>query len=155
MIVGALRRSMHTIVILSSWSTATGSDLAPLSSAELHAQCLAYARAPTSTEGQLCEAYLRAFVEGSDQIRFGPAKDANRDESFTARALRTRYGSHALPRSRYCVNSSVTANDLIMQLLVQAESMPPDKNQSAATLIYATVNRYHRCNAGVGSRRAP
>jgi hypothetical protein len=154
MIVSTLRFWTGLLTGIAMWAAAVGSDLAPLSSAKLHAQCLAYARTPSSTEGQLCEAYLRAFVEGSDQIQFDPAKEANRGESFRDRAFRTRYGSHTLPRPRYCVNSSVTTNDLIIQLLVQAESMPPNESQSAATLIYATLSRYHLC-ASAGSRRVP
>jgi hypothetical protein len=138
-----------------AWTTLLASDLAPLSSAQLHAQCLAYAAAPTSTEGQLCSAYLRAFIEGSDRVQYDPAKEQDPDESFTERALRTRYGGPTAVRPQYCVNSSVTVDDLIIQLLVQADSHLPDESRAAASLIYATLNRFHRCGAEAEGRRSP
>lgn len=120
----------------------SGAELAPLSSAELHRICLAYTRSPESAEGVRCAAYVRGFVEGSSLVVL--ADEPTKRETFTERAFRTRMGVLADPK--YCVNTSVTLNDFILQMLVQAEDKSPQESESASELLYRTLNRFHRCD---------
>jgi len=124
---------------------ATSAELAPLTAAELHKLCLDYSRFPQSSTYHACEAYLRGFIEGSPYVHLQLPRSAG--ESFTERAFRTRYGAPGRVRPRYCVNGSVTLNDLVIQVLVQAESQPPSDEKDASVLIESTLNRFHRCGS--------
>jgi hypothetical protein len=120
-------------------------ELEPLTSVELHALCQAYVHSPESEDARACAAYVRGFIEGSDEVivRSEDAQHLPR-ESFSERAWRTRLGiSRSEPR--YCLSATVSLQELIAQLLAQAERKPPAGDVSASALIYATLSRFHRC----------
>jgi hypothetical protein len=132
------------LVLLTAGMPLNAAELAPLSSRELHERCLEFAESPDSAGGQVCSAYLRAFVEGSQLVTIEPVTVAG--ESFTQRAFRTRMGAPARALApRYCLDSSLTMNAFVIQLLVQAERATPSDATDASTLVYATLGRYHRC----------
>jgi hypothetical protein len=119
-------------------------ELAPLTSMELHELCLAYIRAPESEEAQACAAYVRGFIEGSEQVVLRN-NDEVRPESFSERAWRTRLG--ATPQKpRYCLKARLPLREFITQMLKQAERKPPTEDSSADALLYGTLSRLHRCS---------
>lgn len=132
-----------TLILLSGKGVAT--ELEPLMATELRKECLAYVQFPDSIEGAVCSTYVRAFVEGSPLIVL--AVEPSASESFTQRALRTRLGSRNDIEPKYCVDPSLTLNDFVLQLLVQAEDKPVLEGESASELLYRTLNRFHRCEA--------
>ncbi len=121
-------------------------DLAPLTSIELHELCRAYVHARQSADAHRCAAYVRGFVEGSGRILLRP-DDAKvtRRESFSERAWRTRLGIRALSRPEYCLDDKVSLQELIAQVLSQAERTPAKEDVSASALLYGTLSRFHKC----------
>jgi hypothetical protein len=120
-------------------------ELEPLTSVELHALCRAYVHSPESEDARACAAYVRGFIEGSELVIVrGEDVQPLRQESFSERAWRTRLGI-SRPEPRYCLSPAVTLQELIAQLLAQAEQKPPAGDVSAGALLYATLSRFHRC----------
>lgn len=120
-------------------------ELEPLTSVELQALCQAYVHSPDSEDARACAAYVRGFIEGSELVIVrGEDVQPLRQESFSERAWRTRLGV-SRPEPRYCLSPAVTLQELIAQLLAQAEQKPPAGDVSARALLYATLSRFHRC----------
>jgi hypothetical protein len=125
---------------------ADAAELAPLTSMELHELCLAYVHAPQSEEAYACAAYVRGFIEGSDQVVLrNHATEEVRRESFSERAWRTRLGTKT-PKPQYCLDGSLPLRDFITQMLQYAERKPPTADVSAEALLYGTLSRFHRCS---------
>jgi Rap1a immunity proteins len=120
-------------------------ELAPLTSMELHELCLAYVHAPESEKAQACAAYVRGFIEGSEQIVLRNGDKEARPESFSERAWRTRLGANP-PKPRYCLKARLPLREFIAQMLKQAERKPPTEDSSADALLYGTLSRFHRCS---------
>jgi hypothetical protein len=111
------------------------------SGAQLIEWCQAYVDDWDSPGARFCDAYLRGFVDGSPQI----AIQEPSSESFTQRATRTRLGRPVSTRPKYCIASTTTVPDLVVQLLTHARDAPPHGNTDASVVIYAMLARYHRC----------
>jgi hypothetical protein len=136
-----------TLVLISSlFAKADAAELAPLSAAELHERCLGYALSAESKDGLICGTYVRGFIEGSEIVEL-EVVSPDRGETFTQRAFRTRVGGTRTVTPRYCVNSSVTLSQFIIQMLAQAESSPPSRDEGASVLLLGTLARYHLCSA--------
>jgi hypothetical protein len=120
-------------------------ELEPLTGVELLALCQAYVHSPERDDARACAAYVRGFIEGSDEVivRADDAQQPPR-ESFSERAWRTRLGISA-PAPRYCLSAAVSLRDLVAQLLAQAGRKLPAEDVSARALLYAALSRSHRC----------
>jgi Rap1a immunity proteins len=125
----------------------SAAELAPLSSSELHRHCLTYAKTADSAEGLVCSTYVRAFVEGSNLVMLEKVSPDTPGETFMERAFRTRVGAAFPVQPKYCINSSVTLDDIVIQMLVHAESRPPKGDENAGVLIYGTLARYYACDS--------
>lgn len=139
------KRSRAALLLLGALtnSFAPAGTLAPLSSLDLHQRCLGYAQSPQSEDGVVCGTYIRAFIEGSQLVQIDRVSVPG--ETFSQRALRTRLGSRQAA-VRYCVDSSVTVDTFVLQLLVQADDTPPTQELDASALLYATLSRFHSCS---------
>jgi hypothetical protein len=126
--------------------SASAAELDPLPAIELRKFCVAYGDDPRGNDAQACATYLRGFIDGSSLVYVDLLSPP--DESFSQRAYRTRLGNASRVRPRYCLNGSVTIAELVIQILVQAESYPPTEAETASDLIQATLNRFHRCRSG-------
>lgn len=136
------------LLLLDSYFTTPlrAADLGPLSGIELHRRCLAYTDAPQSADSRSCAAYIHGFIDGSPQVQFYTDETAvHRRESFSDRALRTRLGLRPDPQPLYCVNDSVSLSKFIAQMLTHLDDHPPHEDMSASVVLYATLQRFHRC----------
>lgn len=117
-------------------------EIAPLSADELYSSCLAYRDDPDSAGGRVCAAYLRGFLDGSRRAG-EDAEASSRSESFRERALRTRAGSRQTRPARYCLDASVSLDQLVGELLTRrvadADSTP------ASTAVYRSLQHFHDC----------
>ena len=121
-------------------------ELTPLTSTELHELCLAFVHRPLSEDARACAAYVRGFIEGSDDVIVeGDDAQQRSQESFSERAWRTRLGVRTA-EPLYCVSTTLPLRALVAQLLTQAERKPAAEHESASTLLYATLSRFHRCS---------
>jgi len=112
------------------------------SGAQLIVWCQAYVDDWDSPGARFCDAYLRGFVDGSPQIAI---QEPGESESFTQRAARTRLGRYGSTRPKYCIASTTTVPDRVVQLLKQARDTPPHGDADASVVIYAMLARYHPC----------
>lgn len=123
-------------------------DFAPWSSFELQQHCLEYTDASQSADSLLCAAYLRGFIEGSSKVQFLTDEvKSGRRESFDERAFRTRLGVRRDAKSLYCVDRSLSLSQFVAEMLAQLKERPPEEGPSASAVIYATLQRFHRCSA--------
>jgi hypothetical protein len=148
--VSAMRERLHAGALLLLASILAmrhaAADLSPLTSVQLRELCQAYVHAQESEDAHSCAAYVRGFVEGSDRILLRPDEaKVTRRESFSERAWRTRLGIGAPAKPEYCLDDTVSLQELIGQLLLQAERTPPNEDMSASALLYGTLSRFHRC----------
>ena len=112
------------------------------SGAQLIEWCQAYVDDWDSPGGRFCDAYLRGFVDGSPQVAI---QEPSERESFTQRATRTRLGRPVSASPKYCIASTTTVPDLVVQLLTHARDLPPQGDTDASVVIYAMLARYHPC----------
>jgi hypothetical protein len=119
----------------------------PLAASTLFDQCNALIQAADSTEGSLCDAYLRGFLQGAKSAG-GKQRAANGDESWTDRAARTRLGAAALARASYCVPSDLSAARLAELFVQHVNSNPEIKHIDARSALEATLHVNYRCTGG-------
>jgi hypothetical protein len=114
---------------------------APVPGEQLLAQCEAYIARPDSDVGQLCEAYVRGFLEGV-QAR---AQYAVEEESWSDRAVRTRLGRNALARTSSCVPRTLSFDDLIDKAIVYLRANEQSLSQPAGAALEATLIAHYPC----------
>ncbi len=68
-----------------------------LSTAELKSHCDFYESDPDGTDGVFCVRYIQGFIDGAvvtdERVTYNVADEADRQETFTERAARTRVGA--------------------------------------------------------------
>lgn len=127
----------------------------PLSTAELKSHCDVYQSDPDGEDGIFCVRYIQGFIDGAivtdERVTYNVADEADRDESFTERAIRTRVGSR-LDRygpsvyADFCLGEPVplaevvenVVDDLLNETFVR--DMP-----LARDIVYATLRRNYPC----------
>jgi hypothetical protein len=126
-----------------------------LSTAELKSHCDIYESDPDGEDGIFCVRYIQGFIDGAvvtdERVTYNVADEADRDESFTERAIRTRVGSR-LNRygpsvyADFCLGEPVplaevvekVVDDLLNETFVR--DMP-----LARDIVYATLRRNYPC----------
>jgi hypothetical protein len=114
-----------------------------VSSAEVADRCRAYLQDVDSEDGRYCAAYVRGFIDGSALVVLKADPDST--ESFAQRAARTRLGRPLIVRPEYCIDASLGMTQLVQQIVAVADERPPREDVDAAVLLYATFDRYHKC----------
>jgi hypothetical protein len=122
------------------------SAASPLDALTLFERCSAFVEQPKSSDGQLCDAYLRGFLQGA-KAAGGKNRESAADESWTDRAARTRLGQAALARASYCVPDSLTVAELAERFIAHAETNPDVKNTDARSALEATLYVNYQCTA--------
>ena len=75
----------------------TADAVEPLSTEELTLHCAVYEDDPDGEDGIFCVRYIQGFIDGAvvtdERVTYNVADEADRSESFTERAIRTRVSS--------------------------------------------------------------
>jgi hypothetical protein len=126
-----------------------------LSTAELKSHCEVYEEDPDGEDGIFCVRYIQGFIDGAvvtdERVTYNVADEADRDESFTERAIRTRVGSR-LDRygpsvyADFCLGEPVplaevvkkVVDDLLNETFVREMPLARD-------IVYATLRRNYPC----------
>ena len=118
---------------------------AGLSSSHLYVYCKAFQTAPHQTEGRICAAYVRGFLDsavvGDVRVR-APALE---QESWLDRARRTRLGSWHLRKPVYCIDSSAPLEQIVRNLVAYAETHAPREDLPASAMLRSALERFHSC----------
>ena len=113
----------------------------PMPGEQLLAQCEAYIARPDSDVGQLCEVYVRGFLEGVK----ARAKYAAEEESWGDRALRTRLGRNALARTSSCVPRTLSFDELIDKTVTYLRTNEESMSGPAGAALEATLIAHYPC----------
>ncbi len=142
---------MHTRILFALSLIAAPLSFAaePLPARTLFEQCSAYIQTPEGADGQLCDAYLRGFLQGA-KAAGGKQRSAGNEESWTDRAARTRLGNAALARASYCLPSNITPAELAERFVRNLEKNPGLKDTDARTALEATLHVNFPCVGGRG-----
>lgn len=125
----------------------------PLEASILFDRCSAFIQNSDAAEGELCDVYLRGFLQGVKSAG-GKQRSSENDESWTDRAARTRIGDAALARASYCVPEGLTPARLAKLFVQHAEANPDLKNIDARSALEATLYVNYRCTAYLLGGRA-
>jgi hypothetical protein len=137
----------RTIVLLVLFTVSTvANGFAPISGSQLLEHCRAYVDEPESSSGVLCAAYVSGFVEGTGALASRQVMSGDRStESFAHRALRTRLGLPRRCEPAYCLESEVSLQQFIADVLAYAKRNPPESTTSANDVVAATLRSFHAC----------
>lgn len=133
----------------------TANAVEALSTAELKSHCEVYEEDPDGEDGIFCVRYIQGFIDGAvvtdERVTLNVAEEADRSESFTERAIRTRVGSR-LERygpsvyADFCLGEPVplaevvekVVDDLLNENFVREMPLARD-------IVYATLRRNYPC----------
>ena len=127
----------------------------PLSTEELTLHCAVYEEDPDGEDGIFCVRYIQGFIDGAvitdERVTYNVADEADRSESFTERAIRTRvisrlnrYGPSVY--ADFCLGEPVPLREVVevvVENLLNNEfvrEMPLARN-----VVYATLRTNYPC----------
>jgi hypothetical protein len=140
----SIRTAVLMLVFVSGWPIEGDADQSP-SASEFLRSCSAWRDGPRSSAGLYCVGYVRGFMAGAaskTRLRAGSEVVA---ESFLDRARRTRLTDRNSVRPSYCVDSALTLESLIAQVLTVGEELGIGEDLKAHDLLLRTLQRFHRC----------
>ena len=126
-----------------------------LSTAELKLHCEVFEEDPEGEDGIFCVRYIQGFIDGAvatdERVTYNVADEADRDESFSERAIRTRVG---LRLNRYgpsvyaefCLGEPVPMEEVVTKVVDDllnedfVREMP-----LARDIVYATLRKNYPC----------
>jgi hypothetical protein len=114
-------------------------QIASLTAAELYSACLAYREDPNTADGRACASYVRGFLDAATQSN-GAVSSA---EAFRERAVRTRVGARRASFVRYCLDESVSLEQVVGVLMERRVADP--QGTSAAVAVHGTLRRLDAC----------
>jgi len=95
MTIKSLGCAIGIVVIAAAASDARAVEA--LSTEELISHCAIFEQDPEGEDGIFCVRYIQGFIDGAvatdERVTYNVAKEYDRDETFTERAIRTRLGS--------------------------------------------------------------
>ncbi len=128
----------------------------PLSTEELKLHCAVYEEDPDGEDGIFCVRYIQGFIDGAvvtdERVTYNVADEADRAESFSERAIRTRvrsrvdrYGPSVY--ADFCLGEPVPLRavvEVVVENLLNTEfvrDMP-----LARDVVYATLRTTYPCD---------
>ncbi|MDJ0941201.1 MAG: Rap1a/Tai family immunity protein [Woeseiaceae bacterium] len=129
--------------------------VAPLSTEELTLHCAVYEDDPDGEDGIFCVRYIQGFIDGAvvtdERVTYNVADEADRAESFTERAIRTRVSSRVARYgpsvyADFCLGEPVPLREVVevvVDNLLNTEfvrDMP-----LARDVVYATLRTTYPC----------
>jgi hypothetical protein len=127
----------------------------PLSTAELKLHCEVFEEDPDGEDGIFCVRYLQGFIDGAvatdERVTYNVADEADRDESFSERAIRTRVGSR-LERfgpsvyAEFCLGEPVPLEEVVTKVVDDLLNEDFVRHMPLARdIVYATLRRNYPC----------
>ena len=105
-------------------------------------------------DSERCELYISGFLDGAvatdERVAENVAKELDREETFTERALRTRVGERILRHgpsvyAEYCIGEPVPVAEVIELLRREISEHPPEKDDLARDTMYALLREHYPC----------
>jgi hypothetical protein len=136
-----MSREMVRAALLTAFaiSAPAVAQIASLTAAELYSACLAYREDPGTADGRACSGYVRGFLDAAAQ----PSEAVSSAESFRERAVRTRIGARRASFVRYCLDESVSLEQVVDVLMERLAADP--QGTSAAAAVHGTLRHLDAC----------
>lgn len=151
------RRLVTVLALISSvFAMAEADAVEVLSAEELASHCEAFPDEAASVDGEYCVRYIQGFIDGAiaTDVRVMLNMDAEREESFTERAIRTRMIDRDLQLraagyAEFCLGDPVPLAEVVTKVVAdlneRMKSM--DSSGSARDAVYESLRRHYPCKA--------
>ncbi|MCB1683789.1 MAG: Rap1a/Tai family immunity protein [Pseudomonadales bacterium] len=125
----------------------------PLLASEFARDCAIREDGQAATER--CELYISGFLDGAvatdERVAQNVAKELERKETFTERALRTRVGERILRHgpsvyAEYCIGEPVPVAEVIELLQREISEKPPEQDDLARDTMYTLLRKHYPCS---------
>ena len=127
-----------------------------LTAEELASHCEAFPDDAESVDGEYCVRYIQGFIDGAvaTDVRVMLNMDAEKEETFTERAIRTRMIDRDLQRraagyAEFCLGDPVPLAEVVGKVVAdlneRMKSM--DSSGSARDAVYESLRRNYPCEA--------
>jgi hypothetical protein len=155
MTIKSLGCAIGIVVIAAAASDARAVEA--LSTEELISHCAIYEQDPEGEDGIFCVRYIQGFIDGAvatdERVTYNVAKEYDRDETFTERAIRTRLGSR-IDRygpsyyAEFCLGEPVPLAEVVRVViadLMELEGL--EGRELARDVVYATLRNEFPCES--------
>ena len=153
------RRVLPLLVLAVVFSLYPASDAGAvevLSAEELASHCVAFPEDSDSVDGQYCIRYIQGFIDGAiaTDVRVMLNVEAERKESFSERAIRTRAPDRNLQRraagyAEFCLGDPVPLVEVVTKVVgdLNERLKALDTAGTARDVVYESLRRHYPCEA--------
>ena len=127
-----------------------------LTAEELASHCEAFPDDAESVDGEYCVRYIQGFIDGAvaTDVRVMLNMDAEKEETFTERAIRTRMIDRDLQRraagyAEFCLGDPVPLADVVGKVVADLNERVKSMGSSgsARDAVYESLRRNYPCEA--------
>ena len=127
-----------------------------LTAEELASHCEAFPDGTESVDGEYCVRYIQGFIDGAiaTDVRVMLNMEAEREETFTERAIRTRMIDRNLQLrasgyAEFCLGDPVPLAEVVAKVVTDLDERMKamDSTSSARDVVYESLRRNFPCEA--------
>lgn len=147
-----MRHSRYLSACLAALLAPLAYAVPPLLASDFARDCAAQKEQQAISER--CELYIAGFLDGAiatdERVAQNVARELDREETFTERALRTRVGERMLRHgpsvyAEYCIGEPVPVAEVIELLRREMSERPPQQTDLARDRMYALLREHYPC----------
>jgi hypothetical protein len=151
------RRLVALLAFVSSIVAIADADAVEvLTAEELASHCEAFPDDADSVDGEYCVRYIQGFIDGAvaTDVRVMLNMEAEKEESFTERAIRTRMIDRDLQLraagyAEFCLGDPVPLAEVVAKVVADLEQRikAMDSSGTARDAVYESLRRNYPCEA--------
>ena len=143
-------------VVFSLYPALDAGAVEVLSAEELASHCVAFPQDSDGIDGQYCIRYIQGFIDGAiaTDVRVMLNVEAERKESFSERAIRTRAPDRNLQRraagyAEFCLGDPVPLVEVVTKVVgdLNERLKALDTAGTARDVVYESLRRHYPCEA--------
>ncbi len=126
-----------------------------LSTEELRLHCAVYETDPNGSDGVFCVRYIQGFIDGAvvtdERVTYNVADEADREETFTERAARTRVGARLnlygpSVYAEFCLGEPIPLREVVAAIVSDLlDSQKVTGISRARDVVYNTLRQTYPC----------
>jgi hypothetical protein len=151
------RRLAALLAIVSGFFVLTEANAVEvLTAEELASHCEAFPDDAESVDGEYCVRYIQGFIDGAiaTDVRVMLNMEAEKEETFTERAIRTRMIDRNLQLrasgyAEFCLGDPVPLAEVVTKVVADLDERMKamDSTSSARDVVYESLRRNYPCEA--------
>jgi hypothetical protein len=143
-------------LIVGAFLLADADAVEVLTAEELASHCEAFPDDADSVDGEYCTRYIQGFIDGAiaTDVRVMLNIDAEKEETFTERAIRTRMIDRDLQLraagyAEFCLGDPVPLAEVVARVVADLDERMKamDSASSARDVVYESLRRNYPCEA--------